>query len=380
MSESTRLLVRALREIKDANGWSLAETARRTHFSKASWERWLNGKRLITRQALDSLVKASGTDSALLTTLYEKALAEESSSSPPGASDLEPAAPHRPGAAEPGADVPAGPAVGVAAEPAEAGEAGEATAVEGPAAPEPTGPLRPPEGEDSPAKAAKAGPEPGRPGRRPRRRLRYALVAVGALAALLVALLLRDTPPWSTSAGHDATPSATATGHPAPAVAPPCQGVGCVGKDPQASGCAVDARTLLTGNIGERIIYLRYSQRCLAAWAAIKQGAPKDTATITTNSGQQQTAEIHWGYDNYSAMVDASGSDTTLQVCGVQPGGRGCTGVYNDPAHQPWPDPTDTGTPSGSGTPPAASTGSPAAGPSADAAPAAGPPTAGPTG
>ncbi|MFE4606680.1 helix-turn-helix domain-containing protein, partial [Kitasatospora indigofera] len=105
MSESTRLLVRRLREIKDANNWSLAETARRTHFSKASWERWLNGKRLITRQALDSLLKASGANSAELTALYEKALAEESSAP---ADEAEPRA--GPGQAPPPAPAPEEPA------------------------------------------------------------------------------------------------------------------------------------------------------------------------------------------------------------------------------------------------------------------------------
>ncbi|MET9611598.1 helix-turn-helix domain-containing protein [Kitasatospora indigofera] len=351
MSESTRLLVRRLREIKDANNWSLAETARRTHFSKASWERWLNGKRLITRQALDSLLKASGANSTELTALYERALAEESSAAPTEPSPGAEAGQVPPGEPDPDAADPD------PADPESAADPDPAAADLSPAqspAPDPG------EGDDA---------EPGRrSGHRTRRRLRAALVAGVGASALLVAALLWPSPPRQGAAGPDPTPSA-GTGRPAPAaLAPPCQGVGCVGKDPQAGGCAVDARTLLTANVGDRIIYLRYSQRCLAAWAAIKQGAPKDTATITTNSGQQQTAEIHWGYDNYSAMVDASGSDTTLQVCGVQPGGRGCTGVYTDPAHQPWPDPTDTGTPSGSSAPPATSTGSPAAG-----SPAAGP-------
>ncbi|MFF3594237.1 DUF2690 domain-containing protein [Kitasatospora indigofera] len=361
MSESTRLLVRRLREIKDANNWSLAETARRTHFSKASWERWLNGKRLITRQALDSLLKASGANSAELTALYEKALAEESS-----AASTEPVPGAGPGQAPPGEPDPDD-----AADPAPAdwapADPDDAAGPDGAVAADPS-PVRSPE--PDPGEGGTA--EPGRrSGHRTRRRLRAALAAAVGASVLLVAALLWPSAPGQGAAGPGPTPSA-GTGHPAPAaLAPPCQGVGCVAKDPQASGCAVDARTLLTANVGERIIYLRYSQRCLAAWAAIKQGAPKDTATITTNSGQQQTAEIHWGYDNYSAMVDASGSDTTLQVCGVQPGGRGCTGVYNDPAHQPWPAPTDTGTPAGGTTPPAAATAPPAADP-----PTPGPPTA----
>ncbi|MFC9328053.1 DUF2690 domain-containing protein [Kitasatospora sp. NPDC057015] len=343
MSESTRLLVEHLRDIKDTQGWSLAETARRTHFSKASWERWLNGKRLITRQALDSLLKASGADSAALTALFENALADEPTSAPPEPAGAVPAEPAEgetvaaPAAQDPAAQDP----TRAPAEATAARETAAAGAVDLPKPPKPIGEA------DSPGTAAR------RTERGSRRRLRIALVAALATAALALTALLWKTPPWQTSAGHGPTPTAT-NGHSAPGVAPPCQGVGCVGKDPQGSGCAVDARTLLTANVGERIIYLRYSQRCLAAWAGIKQGAPKDTATITTNSGQQQTAEIHWGYDNYSAMVDASSSDTTLQVCGVQPAGRGCTGVYNDPAHQPWPAPTDTTTPSGGSTPPPA--------------------------
>ncbi|WP_188306702.1 DUF2690 domain-containing protein, partial [Streptomyces sp. CBMA123] len=111
-----------------------------------------------------------------------------------------------------------------------------------------------------------------------------------------------------------------------------CQGLGCAGKDPAAMGCEADDRTLLTGNIGKVVLYVHYSPRCRAAWAGITDGAPGDTVTITTGAGGQETALIHWGFDNYSMMVDAAAPDTTLRVCGHQQDGDGCTGLVTDPA------------------------------------------------
>jgi transcriptional regulator with XRE-family HTH domain len=52
-------LVIRLRMIKDALGLSLSDLSNRTHYSRASWERWLNGKRLISDSALLSFSAAA---------------------------------------------------------------------------------------------------------------------------------------------------------------------------------------------------------------------------------------------------------------------------------------------------------------------------------
>ncbi|MGN5376967.1 helix-turn-helix domain-containing protein [Streptomyces lasalocidi] len=41
-------MIGELRALKDAHRLSFQELGRLTHFSRASWERWLNGKRPVT--------------------------------------------------------------------------------------------------------------------------------------------------------------------------------------------------------------------------------------------------------------------------------------------------------------------------------------------
>lgn len=68
-----RLLTERLRALKDANALSLADISAATHYSRASWERWLNGKRLITRAALLGFAETVGADAAPLLVLLDQA-------------------------------------------------------------------------------------------------------------------------------------------------------------------------------------------------------------------------------------------------------------------------------------------------------------------
>ncbi|WP_037604285.1 DUF2690 domain-containing protein [Streptacidiphilus rugosus] len=117
---------------------------------------------------------------------------------------------------------------------------------------------------------------------------------------------------------------------------PPCDGVGCAGKDPQSTGCVTDSKSLTTQNVGKIVIYLHYSARCHAAWGGLTDAEPGDYATITTSTGDTQTAKVHWGYDNYSMMVDASDPAVGLQVCGYPPKGHGCTNTLTPPPAPTW--------------------------------------------
>jgi hypothetical protein len=142
-----------------------------------------------------------------------------------------------------------------------------------------------------------------------------------------------------------------ATPHPAPSArsqapgarpaaalssSPQCAGIGCAGKDPQSTGCVKDDKTLITDHVGTIIIYLHYSARCHAAWGGLTNAEPGDFATVITTNGDQQTALVHWGYDNYSMMVDASDPNIGLKVCGT-PGRNlrdtGCTPEMSAPAN-----------------------------------------------
>ncbi|MFD7586066.1 DUF2690 domain-containing protein [Kitasatospora sp. NPDC059811] len=287
LSEPARRLAEELRAVKDAHRISLAELGKRTYLSKASWERWLNGKRLITPQALAGLIATVECDADLLTSLLRKAEAARDAHEAPSS------------------------------------EATHDTDEALSPAPAPAAPAEAPD-------AAPASPRPA-PWRRPAAGVG---AAVAAVLILFAALYLRGphggngTASAATLPPKTAAATAAATAGPAPL----CEGVGCAGKDPQDMRCDVDQRTLLTGNVGKVVLYVHYSPRCRAAWSGITDGSPGDSATITTNHGSQETALIHWGYDNYSVMVDASPGDTTLQVCGHQKEGDNCTGVVTDPA------------------------------------------------
>ncbi|MFD8706764.1 DUF2690 domain-containing protein [Kitasatospora sp. NPDC059648] len=307
LSEPARRLAEELRAVKDAHRISLAELGKRTYLSKASWERWLNGKRLITSQALNGMIATLDCDGELLTSLLRQA--EAARDAPEGSVTGAPATVPGPGPAVP---VPAVSVPAPGAGPVRPAEAA-ARQLSGGSAPE-AGRLT-----DLPAALARAAGW---------RRLSALLAAAVAVALVLVASLYLHGLSGDTDAAAAGIPTAGEATGPAPL----CQGIGCAGKDPQLMGCEADDRTLLTGNVGQVVLYLHYSPRCRAAWAGITDGAPGDTVTITTNTGWQETALIHWGYDNYSVMVDAGPADTTLRVCGHQPGGDGCIPLVTDPA------------------------------------------------
>jgi tetratricopeptide (TPR) repeat protein/transcriptional regulator with XRE-family HTH domain len=76
LNEAARRLVDELRAAKDAAGLSLAQLAAHTHYSRASWERWLNGKRLVTPTALTGFARLTGLNGTALAALLERASLE----------------------------------------------------------------------------------------------------------------------------------------------------------------------------------------------------------------------------------------------------------------------------------------------------------------
>ena len=75
LAAPARELTERLRTLKDAHGLTLGELGSKTHYARSSWERWLNGKRLVTASALRSLAEALGVDPAPLLALLEQAAA-----------------------------------------------------------------------------------------------------------------------------------------------------------------------------------------------------------------------------------------------------------------------------------------------------------------
>ncbi|MFF7988334.1 DUF2690 domain-containing protein [Kitasatospora xanthocidica] len=301
LSEPARHLAQELRAIKDAAGLSLSELASRTHYSRASWERWLNGKRVVTEQALEALIGTVDCDGAALRALRERAVTAPGGPADPSAKESPVGEQPLGEASEPGEPAADGPSDAEAgAEPAAALPAGQAAA---------------------PAVAW---------WRRP------AVLVSGAavLAVLLVLAGLRATTRHGgqPSAAPEPPPTAspaTTSAKPVPAT-PTCQAIGCDHKDPKSTGCGKDARTLHTDVIGKVVIYLRYSQKCQAAWAAITEGEPGDYATIINSAGDSEQGLIHYGYDNYSSMLNAADPSVGFRVCGHQPAGDLCTTEVSD--------------------------------------------------
>ncbi|MEV6765342.1 helix-turn-helix transcriptional regulator [Streptomyces sp. NPDC051105] len=68
-----RHLVEQLRVLKGRTGLSLADLARRTAYSKSSWQRYLSGDRLPPRSAAQVLCRLGGGDQTRLLALWELA-------------------------------------------------------------------------------------------------------------------------------------------------------------------------------------------------------------------------------------------------------------------------------------------------------------------
>ncbi|CAM5259175.1 hypothetical protein GCM10010329_05200 [Streptomyces spiroverticillatus] len=79
-------LAAELRELRVGTGLSLAALATRTPYSKSSWERYLNGKKPVPRQAVEALCTVAGEPSARLLALWELADASWSGRSAEAAS------------------------------------------------------------------------------------------------------------------------------------------------------------------------------------------------------------------------------------------------------------------------------------------------------
>ncbi|WP_461712244.1 peptidoglycan-binding protein [Streptomyces sp. DSM 41013] len=92
-----RQLVVQMRRLKDRSGLSLESLETKTGISRSSWDRYLNGKTLPPRRAVEEFARASGADSVRLLVLHE--IAEDARQRPSALSASD-------GVTDPGADVP----------------------------------------------------------------------------------------------------------------------------------------------------------------------------------------------------------------------------------------------------------------------------------
>ncbi|WP_051722449.1 XRE family transcriptional regulator [Streptomyces albus] len=295
-------LAEELRDLRKRTGLSLAALAERTPYSKSSWERYLNGKKQVPRQAVEALCRLAGERPDRLLVLWDLADAEWSGR---GASVTTPAA-----AGTAGGDTASGGtgAEGTAAGEIAAGETGNRDAggaVAGrPAAPEAAGGLfRWPY---------------------PTRRRTAVLAALCVTAAVAGALALGGIRPGGTEREAAAGSSTSATPSPPP---PGCRGAACDGKDPESMGCGITVRTLGGHRTARGAgMEIRYSERCGAAWARIWQSRVGDRVRITAPGGRFQQAAVADRYDAegyvYTPMIGA-GVRSALRACHLPaPGGE----------------------------------------------------------
>ncbi|WP_329219971.1 XRE family transcriptional regulator [Streptomyces sp. NBC_01485] len=215
--ESTKLAA-VLRELKDRTGLSLAGLAARTTFSKSSWERYLNGRTLPPRQAVQELCRLADEPDGRCLALRE--LAKSEWSGPPRETPPPPIPP-------PGSPAPA------------AGHRARTTTTTTTTTPTTTTTATPT------VMTATA-----------------VLTSVSAalFAALLLTLLLLPHQDETTQ------PSASAAASPSP-TGPHCRDTACEGKDPAVTRCGGDPETLVeyltsTGASAQ----LRYSRVCGTTW------------------------------------------------------------------------------------------------------------------
>ncbi|MBC2874765.1 MULTISPECIES: helix-turn-helix domain-containing protein [Streptomyces] len=219
-------LAAALRELRERTGLSLAALGGRTAFSKSSWERYLNGKKLPPREAIEALCALADEPPGRPLALWE--LAEQRwtgrAASAPGATG---------GGA---AGTPVSPPASAGASP------------------------------DAPADAD-TGRRPGR--RVPGWSLVVGAAALAAAVPLALALLSDEDATTGTAAGPGGPGSSSVPSY-AQSFEPGCHGKDCEGADAQAMGCGAQGLPVTLASRrsagGERI-EIRYAEKCGAVWA-----------------------------------------------------------------------------------------------------------------
>ncbi|MFB9387990.1 DUF2690 domain-containing protein [Streptomyces coeruleoprunus] len=345
--ERARLLAE-MRRIKETSGLSFGRLADRTHYSRSSWERFLNGKQLPTCVALEQLAEVAGEDPAPLLALLERISAEGA----PAAQEAQ-CAPSAPAQAGP-ARQPDAPARAVAAgqeekrppehDPADRrtteppsgdGRTVEPPPADGQSASRPVADRRPEERNTADRRPGEA-PQPGPLvlAWSPRRRRRLGLAAsvvAGAVCGSFLTVLALSPSAAEPDGGPDARASISSPppGAPVPDTVPSrtgpvevgCRRDACIGRDPKAADCQWDAVTAHDTWLRGMHIQLRYSEACQAVWGRVENGTVGDTVRIKGLTGLEMEATIRIDRDTYTKMlaVSAEAPPRTVTVCGAIP-------------------------------------------------------------
>ncbi|OPF84724.1 hypothetical protein VT50_0201565 [Streptomyces antioxidans] len=340
-----------LRTLVERSGLSVPAVADRTGYGKSSWERYLNGRLLPPRGAVEALAETTGADVRHLSTLWE--LAEWARRR----SEM------RHGVTMEATGVAGARAATGRFDPAAQGVDGRKNGrspgkgrprVEPPAPERPlvaTAPVRP-------VRPASAGRVPDRfgppsPASSPRassprgRKRTAALFAGGLVGALLLvagAVLLLDAGGDGEKRGQRPTTAPATSGRqrlPDSArqrlpEGVKCAGQDCTGRDPRAMECGTAATTTADVTVGSAYVEVRYSKTCKAAWARIAGATPGDAIQVEgpgVNGGAASSRSGRAGADGEAhtkmISVDSAARATACATLGggtrtcTAPGGRG---------------------------------------------------------
>ncbi|MGI3200255.1 DUF2690 domain-containing protein [Streptomyces sp. GLT-R25] len=239
-------LAAALRDLRARTGLSMMGLAKRTAFSKSSWERYLNGKSVPPRDAVRELCRLASEPEGRCLALWEIAESEWSGRAAP------------------------------APAPAPAPARRTDTVAEAPsAAPEP---VVPPEAS---APASRDDTRAGHRGAAVAVLASVCAVVVGGVAITLFLVLGQDAP-RSSSSGF---PSPSATG-------PRCRGAACEGRNPMDMKCGVGPQTLASYRTASgAMLELRHSRTCGTSWARMWGTRVGDRLEVTAD-GRARSAGV----------------------------------------------------------------------------------------
>ncbi|WP_210590753.1 XRE family transcriptional regulator [Streptomyces sp. GESEQ-35] len=274
-------LAAALRELRARTSLSMAGLAAKTTFSKSSWERYLNGRALPPREAVQELCRLAGEPDSRCLALWEIAESEGSGRATTRA-------------------VGAG-SVAVSA----AGTRSRVPSLDTAQVPSRTAPAGSP-----PVVAPPDPPVATRAGNR-RAAAVAALAAVCAVTVggIAVTLLLLPHPGGEPRSPGSAAPYATG---------PECRGSACEGKNPVDTACAVLPVTLAQHQLaGGARLQVRYSRPCGTSWGRMWGTRVGDRLELTADDRVRE-AEIRDAVDLDSFVytpMTVTGPGTALRIC-----------------------------------------------------------------
>ncbi|MFD7443568.1 helix-turn-helix domain-containing protein [Streptomyces sp. NPDC059909] len=323
-------LLARIRRVKEDSGLSYGRLAEKTHYSRSSWERFLNGKQWPTRIAVEQLARAAGEDPEALVRLWEHAeeLGREGRRSKAHTGGEESAA----GGEREDTGAVAGVVTVVASEVAAAGtEAPQRAEAAAPESKAGAGAVVAARAEA----AAGTGAMDSRPASRWDPRLTRArplahMVVGAAIGALVMGSVMGMNPASGTpqqgsgqrasgtvaqARSEGAAPTAAE-----PSEAPGCRGDTCLGREPQAKNCQWDATTVRETWLHGLKIQLRHSAACQAVWGRLENGTVGDRVIITDALGRSEESSIRVGGDTYTRMLSVAVNPyTAVTICGVIP-------------------------------------------------------------